>query len=233
MWVASFLQPPAARAGTAHYDGWFHTRIDQAGLEALCDEGPDCDLDAHPFLMVANSSSTIEDWEFGQLFLAAVMVASAGVTADDSPETWACVLPPAGIPADGQSAESTGLEGQRLGPDVVVLGGNLDYDADDWPTYFGVCLMMAMGFAAAACCFHLVQRGDPPPLSGDPYVQGDDSPRQIFVADAGEPCPPHVFSQLAGLGKPAYRFGQIGVGIAAAGKRAPNPREYTPRVEVI
>jgi len=173
--------------------------------------------------MEANSSSTIADWEFGQLLQATVMVASTSVAADDSPETWACVLPSAGIPTDGQSAGSIGLEGQRIDPDVVVLRGNLDYDPDDWPTYCGVCLMMAVGLAAVAGCFHLAQRGDPP-LSGDPYVQGDDSPRQIFVADVGEPCPAHVFSQLAGIGKPAYRFGQIGVRIAAPGERAPAPR---------
>jgi hypothetical protein len=232
--LAAFAHPPPARAAAAHYDGWFLNRIDQSGLDVPCGEGLACDLGVHLYPTEANPAPfSIEDWELDRLFQASLRVASTSVTADDAPETWACVLPPPGIPTVGQSAGPVGLEGQRLNPDIVVLRGRLHYDPDDWPAHCGMCLMIAVGFGAIAGCFQLVRRASAPPLSGDPYVQGDDSPRHVLIADLAEPRPAHIVCQLISLRKPAYRFGQVSVRIAAAGERAPNPRQHAPRVEVI
>jgi hypothetical protein len=215
-------------AAPAQYQGWFENSVDGASLSVPCGRGPLCDVDLHLY-PTPDGPSAHGDWQFENLFRSSAMVTDVHAPEKET-ETWACVLPAAGIP-DGQSAPGTGLEGQRLYPEIPEFREKLIYDPNAWPAYCCLCLLMATGFIALACCFEVAKRV--PFGSHRSQVQGDDPAGEVFVANLPEACQPHGLGQFAGAGKPAHRFGQIGVSIPAAGQSATDPREHAAGVPVV
>ncbi len=221
LWVAAFLESPVALASVAPFDGWFPKAIDPPGLLAAC-RIPPCRSGAPADATQALAPSAVAWSEWDELLQASVVlptgpsaVLSMDAAGADGPEAWACLVPAFEIPADSQSAGSTGFEGRELDPDIASSRVNPEYDPNAWPLYSGLCLLIAVGFVALALCCRMAQGGAAAP-SGRRRVQSHDSAGQVLVDHVAEPSPAHLFSQLVSPGKPAHRLGQVRVGIPAA-----------------
>lgn len=95
--MATFLEPPPVLANPSQYQGWFDNRLDQSILSVPCQGGPLCTLELHLY-PAPNGPATRTDWEFDSLFQSAAMVTGVNTPEQPKPDTWACVLPTAGIP---------------------------------------------------------------------------------------------------------------------------------------